>query len=362
MPKPRVKSLIIGTTSHYSGRTLVCLGLGRRFINDGLNIGYLKPLGTTPAEVNGVATDEDAALVSQALGIKEAPELFCPVPLTKALVAEEFEKHVEGLEKKILDAHEKLSKDKELMLVGGMGSLIEGRFLHLSGMELVKLLDAKVVIVDHHETDTYCLDHILYMKDRLGERLAGVILNKVAPEKMEFFKGSVVPFLERHKINVLGVIPHDDILNALTVGELKDILGGVIICCEHKKDALIEKMNIGAMNVEGAMKVFQKTKNKAVITGADRLDIQLAALETSTRCMVLTGDLYPSDVIINRATDLEIPIIIVNTDTLSTIERFENMAGKFRIRSAKKIDRAAQLINETVDFKTLYEEIGISVG
>ena len=38
-------------------------------------------------------------------------------------------------------------------------------------------------------------------------------------------------------------------------------------------------MLVGAMSVESALSYFRRKPNKAVITGGDRADIQLAALE-----------------------------------------------------------------------------------
>jgi len=339
-----VKSLVVGTTSSYSGRTLVCLGMGRRFIRDGLNIGYCKPLGTLPVRVGSVETDEDAVFVAKALGIDAPPELLCPVPLTDALIKSEMQNHSSELEKKVLHAHDELKKGKDLMLVGGMGSLIEGRFVHLSGLQLLEMLDAKVVIVDRHDAETSCLDHLLHMKDQLGDRLVGVILNKVQPEKKSIVEREISPFLKRHDIDVLGILPNDSALSAVTVGELRDILDGEVICCEDRQDALVEKISIGAMNVESAVKYFEKNENKAVVTGGDRLDIQLAAIETSTSCLVLTGNMYPNDIIIH---------------TLSAIERFESSILKLRIRTPQKIDRASQLVNNAVDFDSIYRSLGV---
>jgi BioD-like phosphotransacetylase family protein len=58
-------------------------------------------------------------------------------------------------------------------------------------------------------------------------------------------------------------------------------------------DAVVENLTVGAMTAEAALRRMRKQRNKAVITGGDRTDIQLAALETSTSCLVLTGNLEP---------------------------------------------------------------------
>lgn len=49
---------------------------------------------------------------------------------------------------------------------------------------------------------------------------------------------------------------------------------------------MVEHLMIGAMDVDSALTYFRRKPNKAVITGGDRPDIQLAALETSTKCTI----------------------------------------------------------------------------
>jgi len=44
---------------------------------------------------------------------------------------------------------------------------------------------------------------------------------------------------------------------------------------------------VGAMGQEQALNFLEVKANKAVITGGDRADVQLAALETSTKCLIL---------------------------------------------------------------------------
>ena len=44
-------------------------------------------------------------------------------------------------------------------------------------------------------------------------------------------------------------------------------------------------------------------------------DIQLAALETSTSCLILTGNIYPSPSVLNRAEELCVPVLLTKLDT-----------------------------------------------
>ena len=85
---------------------------------------------------------------------------------------------------------------------------------------------------------------------------------------------------------------------SVSVGELAEFLSGKILCCADKVDELVEHLMVGAMSVDSALTYFRRKPNKAVITGGDRPDIQLAALETSTKCLILTGNLQPSPIIL----------------------------------------------------------------
>jgi len=118
-------------------------------------------------------------------------------------------------------------------------------------------------------------------------------------------------------------------------------------------------LSIGAMDVESALKYFRRTPNKAVITGGHRADIQLAALETSTKCLVLTGDLLPNALIISKAKASGVPVISVKYDTLATVETLEAVLGKVRIREERKVARAMELMRTHFDYGAFYAKAGI---
>jgi BioD-like phosphotransacetylase family protein len=101
--------------------------------------------------------------------------------------------------------------------------------------------------------------------------------------------------------------------------------------------------------------------NKAVITGGDRSDVQLAALETQTKALILTGNLQPSPIVMARAEDLQIPMILVNLDTLAAVEKTDEIVGRVRIHQAQKVQRFVELIEENVDLDSLFSDAGISI-
>jgi BioD-like phosphotransacetylase family protein len=155
------------------------------------------------------------------------------------------------------------------------------------------------------------------------------------------------------------VLPPDDLLGAITVRELVEELPAKLLCCEKALDELIVHFVIGAMGVASAAKYFRQTADKAVITGGDRADIQLAALQTATKAVILTGNIYPSTPIVNRAQQLSVPLLLAPHDTLSTVERIEQLTGRLRVRESAKVERGRALFGKHVDMDRLREIAGL---
>jgi BioD-like phosphotransacetylase family protein len=120
---------------------------------------------------------------------------------------------------------------------------------------------------------------------------------------------------------------------------------------------MLESLTIGAMNVNAALEYFRQGRNMAVVTGGDRTDLQLAALETSTNCLILTGNMPPDPLILSRAEDLEIPILSVNLDTLSTVEIVNQAFGKVRVQEKIKVDRLQELMATHFDWDRLLDKL-----
>jgi BioD-like phosphotransacetylase family protein len=251
------------------------------------------------------------------------------------------------------------SEGKDIMITRGLGRLSGGTCLGFSELDFIKESNARVIFVDKFQSYIDMLDGFLYASRMLGNLLLGVVFNIVPPTKMSYTRETLVPFLKRNGITTLGVIQKDPILGAVPIHEIVNAINGKVLCCEDKLNELIEHFMIGAMNVESALSYFRRVPNKAVITGGDRSDIQLAALETPTKCLILTGDLYPNASILGRAQEIGVPVIIVRGDTATTLEVCENLSEYVSLHSRSKIRRVAEVVEQEIDFKTIYAQLGL---
>lgn len=339
----------------FSGKSSMCVGVGKILGEKGLKVGYMKPVGTLPTRVGGITTDEDAQYISNILDVKEELEDICPIVLTQQYGREGLKDPAfsRGFMDLINQAYERIQKNKDIVIMEGAKSIEDGYFLGISANKICEKLGARVIMVVKYSSEI--VDQILYSKEFLKNYLSGVIINWVPRSQMEYLEELVIPFLVKNNIKVMGYVASDKILSSVSIKEMADLLGGQIICAENKIDELVETFMVGAMGQEQALKFFRRKTNKAVITGGDRADVQLAALETPTKCLILTGNFQPSTVVLGRAEELGVPMILVNYDTLTAVEKVGEIIGHVRFHEIKKIDKIIEVVREYIDVNKLLE-------
>ena len=87
--------------------------------------------------------------------------------------------------------------------------------------------------------------------------------------------------------------------------------------------------------------------------------MQIAAIEGGAACLVLTGGFYPGDIILKRAEEHEVPVLMVRGDTFGMARQLDAVLKRGSLAQPEKIDRAAKIVKEGVDFSALYESLGI---
>jgi BioD-like phosphotransacetylase family protein len=352
-----MKSLYITSVEPYSGKTAVCLSLGRYLQTQKFKVGYLKPVSTQPWRTpEGTLADEDAVFIHSTLGLEGDAAESSPIIVTPSALREHLKGvHSEDLVKTIEQAAKRAGKGKDILLLEGGASLREGYAIGLSNLHVAEILGAPALVIVPYRGEMCLVDDVLTARFRLGEQLLGVILNRVTEEGAEFIQDYALPFLEKKGIRTFGAIPCVPRLSALSVGELIELLDAEVLTKNVNPEALAETLTVGAMTADAALSRFRRYQNKAVITGGDRTDIQLAALETSTVVMILTGNLHPSPLIIQQAESLNVPILLVNQNTMETIELVERSLGKTRLGQPEKIETFLKLMTENVQLEEICE-------
>ena len=366
-------TLLIGSCEPFSGKSAVVLGLGRQLIRRGVQLHFGKPLATLvpgePMPTGDPLLDADVRFVGATLGLADdhlipSLHLLAPSLVEERLLAADLDPGpaYADLCRQLAEGPPSTGPEPSpsLALLEAAGSLHEGLLYGLSLPQLAESMEASVLLV-HLWIDSCSVDALLAARQALGERLVGVVLNAVDPEGVAPLREQVAPALERLGIPVVGVMPRSPLLRSVTVEELARRLQAQVLCCLDRLDLLVETLSIGAMNVNSAMEFFRRRRNMAVVTGADRTDIQLAALEASTQCLILTGVGEPLPQLISRAEELEVPVLKVEHDTLTTVEVIEAAIGHVRLQEAVKASYAVRLVEENCRFERLYERLRLPV-
>ena len=349
--------VFIASNTGYSGKTLVALGLAMKLRAMGRTVGYFKPVGTSPVKAGRAMVDADAVFMKEALALPEPLETISPFILDYEARSRLFAGEEQDAPRRIAAAF-KAFKKYDVVIIGGTGNLFEGALLGVSFAPLLTALDVRALMVESWQGELTA-DTLFGVRKLAGARFAGAVINRVPPTAVGHVNDVVKPFLEQSGVRVFGVLPKDKYLGAVSVRHLVELLNGSVLCCEEKLEEFVENFSIGAMDVDSALSYFRRTPNKAVITGAHRSDIQLAALETSTRCIILTGGLSTNDVVIGKAQSKGVPIISVADDTFSAIDKIESAMGKTRIREQGKIDRACEIMDQGFDFPRFIKTLKI---
>jgi len=345
--------LLFTSNQPFSGKSSLCVGIGSVLRDMGLKVGYMKPVGTLPVKVGDIITDEDAHYISKIFGMKDDLADISPVILSE----DSYRNCLKDIKlsgnflEKICKAFNNIRQDKDVVLLEGAKSIEDGLSLGIASRDICNKIKAKTIVIFK-----YCpeiVDQVLFYKEYFNNNFGGIIINLIPEESTGYLKDFILPFLSNKKINVFGCVTSDKVLSSVSIKEMVRHLDGKILSAKDKLDELVETFMLGAMGQEQALKFFRMKTNKAVITGGDRADVQLAALETNTKCLILTGNFQPSSVVLGRAEEIDVPIILVKYDTLTTVEKLNVIIGRKGFHEFKKIDKIIQITKEFIDIEGL---------
>jgi uncharacterized protein len=357
----KIPSLYVAcVTSQDIGKTALCLGLALKLREEGVNIGYFKPVGWHTS-LEGEALDEDTLHMKEILNIEEPLELITPILLEYQYLDQYSSVETIHLLNKINQAYQRVAKDKDLMIIEALHEPCLGASLNLSTTDLAKAFESHLLLLSTTNRDT-AVDEILFNHlclSQRGTRFGGVVFNRVRSTFDDRIRNVIVSILEKQEIPVWGIIPESAILTAPTVKELVEALGGEVLCGEKNLSNQVERYLVGAMTQDSAIRYFRSAPRKAVITGGDRPDIALAALETDTSVLILTGNFYPDVRVKAKAEGMGVPIILVSHDTYNTIEIVRAITGKIRVDDNKRIKEAERLVSEYLKWDQLLSHLKI---
>ena len=335
------------------GKTAAALGIGLKLRDDGLKISYFKPLGFRKGTVK--KDDDDVLLMREVLDLPFSSETISPIIVEPHYLTTRFMKKDQDLVVRIKKAYEKCSEGYDVILIDGSIEPYVGYNQGLDDFNLAAMLGASALAIIRADDDFHIDQNLLYL-DLWSEYkvpVIGCIFNNVLQTQWNTSNSIYKPLVEEKGCNVLGVIPRQVEISSPTVAEFYDVLHGEVLAAPEHMNRLVEEVIVGTMTIESALGYLRRAPNKALITGGDRSDMALTALETSTSVIVFTGGLYPDVRVLAQAEEKGVPVILVHEDTYTTIE---NLQGVYRSIHPKNKE-AIELVRKTIDKYVRWDNI-----
>ncbi|MBM3946020.1 MAG: hypothetical protein FJ315_01295 [SAR202 cluster bacterium] len=224
--------------------------------------------------------------------------------------------------------------------------------------QLAETLDAGVIHVERYDNaqDPRALARALAP---LQGRLAGLVLNQVPAYRHTHASRTVVPALQQTGLRVLGTIGEDRRMAAPTLHQIAEKLNAQFLLLPEKADNLVEHVMIGGWFLDEGRYVFSQRARKAVLVRGDRPDLQMAALETDTVGLVLTGGKQPVQYTVYHAETQEVPLVLTSLGTVEAMEQLQGIHSAVTVDHPEKSARFAELLDRAGAMDALLAAVGV---
>lgn len=361
------KKIFVAATQQNDGKTTVSLGLIAALKKRFDRIGFIKPIGQRYLMEQGYKVDEDSVLIEKVFGIRCNIKDMSPVAIDRGFTERYIEKGAdEDYAKVIKDSYDKVAKDSDLVIIEGTGHAGVGSVFGFSNATVANLLEAKVLIISSggvgKPIDEVMLNKALLDKEKVD--LAGVIVNKVLQEKYERIAKLVRKGMKQKDLDVLGVLPHQKILDIPTIREIKEELKVKALYEGEDLDKQAEKVLIGAMRVRDALQYIEN--NSLMIIPGDRDDMIQATCEVHSGKLkkgcrisgvILTGGILPRIKTLSLLKDAGIPVLASDEETYTIASRVHSLVVKLKPQDSHKIKIIVDMVDKQVDIDNILEHI-----
>lgn len=322
--------LYVASDRQGAGKTALCASLAHLLRAQGKTAAAFKPVADG-------ASDSDAAIYASLLGADTPPPSA-------------------AVDVDAIAAAQHLSADNEIVIAEASNNLTTAQL-----QRIAEALDARVLLIANFDADMSAAD-VAAVAAPFGERLIGYVVNNLTQYMRTQARAELVPAIaaaHTPPAAVFGLIPEDRRLLGVSVNQLAAHLEGEFVQDEGDAECLVEYLMVGGMSLDPGEYYYGIHDNRAAIVRGDRPDLQMSALGAPgrTACLVATNGIAPIEYVRYEAEQEETPIIIVETDTLDTMDRLDTLIDGSRFDHPRKLERFAALLTEHLDLPRLIAAI-----
>jgi hypothetical protein len=343
-----MNKIIIASLRKNAGKTTVMVGLSKALNK---KIGYLKPFGDRLIYNKKRLWDYDSALIANIFTLSENPEDMS-IGFDHSKLRYMYDEKI--TREKVAELAANMAQGKDILFVEGGKDLAYGISVYLDAVSLARYIGGNLIIVISGDENTV-FDDITYVKknmDLSGISFKGVIINKI--QNIDDFKETYLPQIQKIGVPILGVIPYQKDLTYFSVNYLSERLFAKVVTGEEYLNRTVKNIFIGAMSVNAALQQpLLKKEGILMITGGDRTDMILVALDYQAVGIILTNNVVPPSHIISKAAERKVPMLMVTYDTYETARRIDSIEPLLTRDDKQKIELLGKLVQDTINIQAI---------
>jgi BioD-like phosphotransacetylase family protein len=350
--------LFTGTTGDHAGHSLITWAIARRLVEKGLKVGFMKPFGTHPINMEGLWTDRDVFLFKEVLNLQEPFNRICPYLLSEETWGP---RETEEILDEIRSLAQELGRGKDvLMIMGSDHIFFDDVSRPVPEISLITRLESDFILVNRYRDISKSTYSILSVSSLLKDRLRGIMLNRVPAEKLKGIRDKMIPSFIREGVPPVIALPEDPLLSFRSLGEIRESLGGEFLLEGTGLDRLVGGMTVGSADLTGELKMFKRAYNKIILLGSSS-DTETGGPPTprSVAGIILTGGRKPAPRLLQIAEKAKVPLILVNGDTFAVLKRLEQSPSNISPKDEDKVRHISELMDTDGALDRLLQSLGL---
>jgi phosphate acetyltransferase len=347
------------------GLTTVALGLVNALDRRGVRVAFFKPIAEG-LEINA-GPERSTHFIRETTTLKPSD----PIPLATAIKAIS-EQGMDQLMGSVIAAYDESTLSADVVVVEGLLPAGGDSYLGVVNNELVKTLNAQVILVASRADKTIDQldDQIEYAANAFGglEKILAAIINRYPADKSNAAKNlsdhlrSESRLFSRRQLELVGIVPESPELTYCRTVDVQRHLNAEVLHAGEMDNRRVKTTHLLARTVPNLLYTF--APGAIMLTPADRSDVILAVgmaalSHIPIAGLILTGDTEPDERIVQfcrPAFETGLPLLRVKTNSYDTATRLYQLSTAVPSDDVERIEEAIDHVAQTLDIDWLISQ------
>jgi phosphate acetyltransferase len=340
------------------GLTTVSLGLVNALDRRGVRVAFFKPISQLTESASGLERSTHFIRSTTALQPAE------PIPVAKAtkMISEE---RLDELLGQVVAAFHDSTAAADVVVIEGLRSARGDSHLGTLNQELVKTLNARVILVasSADKAPNQLDDQVEYSAKMFGglQKLLGVVVNHYPisegvslPRPADRFRSESQLF-RRGKVQLIGVVPHNESLTYPRTLDIQRHLGAEVFHAGDMEHRRVKQRFLMGRRVPNSFHTL--VPGAILVTATDRDDIIIAAAmaalsKVPLAGLILTGDMPIDERVVEfcrPALDTGLPLLRVRTGSYEAATQLFQLSTAVPADDLERTQAAVDHVAQSLD-------------